>query len=145
MPEKATARERALWTFLIATLAAPFLAALAVLAAGSAIGLLGRWLPPEMATLDMGGRMRWAGALALAAFVWSAWPAALAGAAAAALISWRNRLDWLDCAVLGAAASTLSAFLSAGVLLRHLLPIAFLGALLGVAIWSVLMRARIIR
>lgn len=145
MAKKASPNERALWTFLIATLAGPFLAAVVVLAGGAAFSVLGKWLPPGVAALDMAGRMRWAGEHAVMAFVWSAWPAALGGAAAAGLILWRDRLGWLDCAIAGAVSAALFAFLSGGAVVRHMMPIAFLGAAIGAAMWSVLMRARIVR
>ncbi len=142
---KPTAQQRALWTFLIATLVAPFLAALIVLVAGAAIGITGRWMPPEMVAMDAPARMHWVGEHALVAFVWAAWPAAVAGAAAAGLIVWRNQLGWLECAILGAVSSALFAFVSGGPVIRHLTPIAFVGAALGVVLWAILKRARIVR
>lgn len=145
MAAKITQQQRALWTFLISTLIAPFLAALVVLVAGSAIGVTGRWMPAEMASMDITQRMHWAGEHALIAFVWSAWPAALAGAAAAGLVMWRGGLKWLECAILGAVSAGLFTFVSGGPVVRYMLPIAFVGAVLGVTIWSMLTRARIVK
>ena len=142
---KPTAQQRALWTFLIATLAVPFLAALIVLAAGAAITATGRLMPPHLVEQDAPARMHWASQHALYAFVWAAWPAALSGAAAAGLIIWRDRVGWLECAILGAVSSSLFAFVSGGGVARHALPIAFTGALLGVVMWAILTRARIVR
>lgn len=145
MAAKITQQQRALWTFLISTLVAPFLAALVVLVAGSAIGVTGRWMPPEMASMDIAQRMHWAGEHALVAFVWAAWPAALAGAAAAGLMLWRGGLAWLECAILGAVSASLFTFASGGPVVRHMLPVAFTGAVLGVVIWMILTRARIVK
>ena len=130
---------------MIATLVAPFLASLVVLVAGSAIGVLGRFLPPQVMAMDMAGRMHWVGQHALISFVWSAWPAAIAGAAAAGLIIWRGRLGWLECAVLGAVSSSAFAFVSGAPVTGHLMPIAFVGAVIGVVMWLVLMQARIVK
>ena len=145
MAKKPTEQQRALWTFLITTLAAPFLAGLIVFAAGAVIGVLGRWMPPDMAALDPAGRMGWAASHALQAFVWSAWPAALGGAAMAGLILWRGEVSWLTAAITGAVATVLFGVLGANRLAPHLTPIAFVGACVAIALWWFLTRIKILR
>jgi len=74
--------QRAFWTFLAYTLIAPFLAGLGVAAAMVLSPLVGLdvWLPKELPNV---------GITAMATYVWSALPAALAGLAMFILV-WRT-------------------------------------------------------
>lgn len=130
--------QRALWTFLMCALVAPFIAGLmALLAAVAAPGWLGA----------MGVNTRVpapAGALAINAFVWSAIPAGLAGLAIAVLVYRNGRVDLFAAAAAGVLAFgiafVLAPFAHGGLLALF----AFLAGLIAVAMRGVLMRAGII-
>lgn len=145
MAKKPTDQQRALWTFLITTLAAPLLAAVIVLVAGALLGVAGRWLSADVAAADMAGRMRWAAGLALQGFVWSAWPAALTGAVMAGLVIVRGEVGWLAASIAGAVSASLFGMLAGKALAPHLTAIAFIGACLGLVLWRGLTRAGILR
>ena len=136
--------QRAFWTFLITTLAAPFFGALIVLLLSVVAGALGKG-PDSLRALDQSGQLAWAAEKAAATFVWSAIPAAVAGAALAVWLLTRGAFGWLEAAIAGAVAVSIDAFLTGGMVLQHLAPIAFIGASVGVAMWAVLTRAGIVR
>jgi hypothetical protein len=128
-----TNAQRALWTFLIYALLAPFLGALVVavvLALASVFGLADL-LPDDVAP---------AGAAAVAAFVWSVVPAVLTGIALAAM-AWRTGgFSWIV-----AAAAAVIAFTVAAVLvpigLEDARPyLAFLAGVIAIAVRAVLAR-----
>ncbi len=135
--------QRALWSFLLVTLVAPFLTALVVFLSGVIAGLVGRG-PASLLALDRAGQLAWSAEHALGAYVWSAWPAALAGAVVAALVMAARPLPWLVGAVLGAVSATLFAVFSGGMISEHAGPIAFIGAFVGVAMRAILARARLV-
>ena len=89
--------QRALWTFLITTLAAPFFGALIVMALGVAAGALGKG-PESLRALDSAGQWGWADDKAFATFVWSAVPAGIGAAVLAALAAVRGTFGWLEAA-----------------------------------------------
>ena len=142
--EDITNGQRAFWTFLITTLAAPFFGALIVLFLSVVAGALGKG-PDSLRVLDQSGQLAWAAEKAAATFVWSAIPAAVAGAALAVLLLRRGAFGWLEAAIAGAVAVSIDAFLTGGMVLQHLAPIAFIGATVGVAMWAVFTRAGIVR
>ncbi len=144
MAKKPEPALRALWTFLGTTLVAPFLAALVVMMAAFGLAASGRGPSDLLAMLDAGAPLASAARAALAAFVWSALPAGLAGAALALLVWRQGSLSVLAAAIAGAVAATLFAVLGGGVLTRYLTAIAFLGAVATVAVRQLLVRARIV-
>jgi len=128
-----TNEQRALWTFLIYALLAPFLGALVVavvLALASVFGLADL-LPDGVAPT---------GAAAIAAFVWAIVPAVLTGIVLAAM-AWRTGgFSWIV-----AAAAAVIAFTVAAVLvpigLEDARPyLAFLAGLIAIAVREVLVR-----
>lgn len=132
-----TNAQRALWTFLIYALAAPFFAALAV-TAGIAFAH-GFGLPSLIPSAVTG-----IGEAGLAAFVWSALPAVVT-ALVLAIIVWRTgALPWI-----AAAAVAIIAFAGAALLLPLELHdarpyLAFLAGLVSIAVRQVLIQADII-
>ena len=135
--------QRAFWTFLIMTLAAPFFGALIVFLLAVAAGALGMG-PQSLRALDSAAQLAWGAEKAVATFVWSAIPAAVAGAALAGLLAMRGTFGWLEAAVAGAVTVAIGAFLTGGMVLQHLAPIAFIGGSVGVAMWAVFTRAGIV-
>lgn len=144
MGKKVEPGQRALWTFLLGTLVAPFLAALIIFIGSVGAGLIGRGGPDSLLALDRAGQLAWAADKAFATYVWSALPAGLGAAALAALAYTRGGFSVLAAAVAGAVPVSLLAFASGGMVLKHLTPIAFIGASVGVLIRLILLRARII-
>ena len=135
--------QRALWTFLMFTLVGPFVAALLVFLLTVGAGLMQagptslKGLPfPELAAKAAG----WS----ISSFVWSAVPAALAGAALAAWVSLKGGFPWLAAAVAGGIAASVAAFITGGTAQQHISFITVLAALSALACWAALRRARII-
>lgn len=129
--------QRALWTFLLYMLVAPFFGALAVAAIlllAPLIGL-GAWLPPGLPPL---------GPAAGSAYVWSALPAGLAALGLAPMVLKRGGFGWIEAAAAGViavgAAAVLFPFPHQGMLTS----IAFLGGLVSVALRAVLLRVGIL-
>lgn len=135
--------QRALWTFLAATLVGPFFGAVAILGLTLAAGAF-EFGPPSLKGLQTGQLAPLAAERALAAYVWGAFPAAVAGAACAAWISLRGVLPWLVAACSGGVAATVAAIVTGGVARDHITPIAFIAASAAVLVWLILQRARII-
>jgi hypothetical protein len=132
-----TNAQRALWTFLIYTLLAPFLAALAVtvvLALGAAFGLADL-LPGDAPPI---------GQAALATFVWSAVPAVLTAIALVVLTQRAGGFSWIMAAAVAVVAFAVAAAVlpfgqgEAGPYL------AFLAGLVSIAVREVLVRIGII-
>ena len=135
--------QRALWTFLMFALVGPFVAALLVLLLTVGAGLMQagpsslKGLPfPELAAKAAG----WS----ISSFVWSAVPAAIAGAALAAWVSLKGGFPWLAAAVAGGVAASVAAFITGGTAQQHISFITVMAALSALACWAVLRRARII-
>ena len=135
--------ERALWTFLLITLAAPFLAALVILLGSVISGFVGRG-PASLLALDRAGQLGWAAQKALETYVWSAVPAAISGAIVAAVVYARGTVHWLAGASAGAIIASIAAVLAGGMMQQHLTPIAFIGALVGAFMIHLLRRIRIV-
>jgi hypothetical protein len=62
----------------------------------------------------------------------------------AGLIYLRGPTHWLMAATLGAVPVSIMALMAGGMLQQHLSMIAFIGAVAGIAMWSILRRARLI-
>lgn len=130
--------QRALWTFLIYALVAPFLAALvtvAIVILAGAFGL-GDLLPGGLPPL---------GAIGLRAFVWSVVPAVLTALALAPGVLRRGGFGWIVAAVAGVLAFAVAAVLFPLSGLEALRPyFAFLAGLVAVALRQMLVRGAII-
>jgi hypothetical protein len=135
--------QRGFWTFLVATLIGPFFGAVAILLLTLAAGTFG-FGPPSLKGLQAGQLVPLAAQRALEAYIWAAFPAAVAGAVCAAWISLKGALPWLVAATSGAVAATIAAIVVGGVARDHITPIAFIAASAAVVVWLILKRARII-
>jgi hypothetical protein len=135
--------QRALWSFLIATLVGPFFAALIVAALTLASGAL-QMGPPSLkglAMADVGAR---AAGWALQTYVWAALPAGVAGAAIAAWVSLKGTVPWLGVVAAAVAAFGIASVTVPGLLPNHGTALAFIAALSGLGVWAVLARSRIL-
>jgi hypothetical protein len=141
--ENVTRGQRAFWSALITTLAAPLLGGLIVLLLSLGAGALGKG-PDSLKALDTAGQWAWAAEKALATFVWSALPAAAAGAILAALILARGAFGWLEAATVGAVVVSAGAWLTGGLVLQHLVPVATIAAVVGIAMWRMLTRGGVV-
>jgi hypothetical protein len=135
--------QRALWSFLLITLVAPFLAAVVILLASVISGYVGRG-PASLLALDRAGQLAWAAEKAVQTYVWSALPAGIAGAGFAAWIYAYGTAPWLLAATLGAVVISVMATLAGGMLAQHLSIMAFIAAVVGIAMWGLLRRTGII-
>jgi len=142
-PAPGSRAERALWSFLLITLVAPFFASLIVFLSAVIAGAIHRG-PASLIALDTAGQFAWAADKAVTAYVWSAIPAAVCAAIVAALVWTYRPLHWLLAASLGAITATVLAALSGGMIAQHAAPIAFIAALSGIATQAVLKRARLV-
>jgi hypothetical protein len=140
---KITNGQRALWSFLIATLAGPFFAALIVALLTLASGAL-QMGPPSLKGLPIADVGAKAGAWALQSFVWAALPAGLAGAAIAAWVSLKGTVPWIGAVVAGVVAFGIGSITIPGLIPNHGTPLAFIAALSSLGVWLILSRARII-
>ena len=130
--------QRALWTFLIFALVAPFFAALAIAAVVILAPLLGLGdlLPPGLPPL---------GIVALSTFVWGIVPAVLAGIALAVIVLRQGSVGWIAAAAIGVVAFAIAAIIFPAPELAHLRPyLAFLAGLVAVVLREMLARARIL-
>ncbi|MFN3622905.1 MAG: hypothetical protein ACK4TP_02490 [Hyphomicrobium sp.] len=130
--------QRALWTFLIYALVAPFFAALAV---AVFVGIARVFSLPSLVPEKVPG----IGEAALVVFVWSALPAVLT-ALVLAVVVWRTgSLSWI-----AAAAVAIIAFAGAAMLLPLELHdarpyLAFLAGLVSIAVRQVLIQADLVK
>jgi len=132
-----TNAQRALWTFLIYALVAPFLAGLAVAALIAFARLVG--IPSIVPEVVAGS-----GEAGLVAFVWSALPALVTGLILAAVVWRTGGLSWI-----AAAAVAIIAFAGAAMLLPLELHdarpyLAFLAGLVSLGVRQVLIQVDII-
>lgn len=135
--------QRAIWSGLIVSLAAPFLTALIVLLLSIGAGAMGRG-PDSLRALDFAGQLGWSGQRAVATFAWSIAPAVAGALALAALVALRGRVAWYEAVLLGAVLSSGAALLTGGLVAQHLAPIAAIGAVVGFVLHRSLMRAGIV-
>jgi hypothetical protein len=138
-----TPGQRALWTFLIGTLAGPFFAAL-IVAAIVVVSVLLKLGPESLKNLGPGQLGPTVAQYALTTYVWGAIPAGIAGALCAAWLSLRGALPWLVAAIASAMAATIAAVASGGMLALHVTPIAAIAATAGCVVWAMLRRAGIV-
>jgi hypothetical protein len=135
--------QKALWSFLLITLVAPVLAAVVILLASVISGYVGRG-PASLLALDRAGQLAWAAEKAVQTYVWSALPAGIAGLGFAAWIYAKGNAPWLLAATLGAVVTSVMAALAGGMFAQHLSMMAFIAAVVGIAMWALLRRAGII-
>jgi len=134
--------ERAVWTFFMITLVAPFFASLIIFFSSIIAGAIGRG-PASLIGLDRAGQLAWAADKAVIAYVWSALPAGISAALVSALV-WAGRpLHWLLAASIGAVTATVFAFFAGGIVAQHAAPIAFIAAIAGIATLAILKRAHL--
>lgn len=129
--------ERAMFTFFITTLVAPFLAALMVVALAMMAAIMPQTPVRSVAAAGLAD-------LALRAFVWAAMPAGLAAAAQAAWVSLKGDLPWFAAVVAGVVAFGVASVLVPGLPANLGLPFAFVAALSALGSWLVLRRAGIV-
>ena len=141
--DEATPGQRALWTFLASTLIGPFFAALIILVLTLAAGAFG-FGPPSLKALQDGQLAPIAAQRAIETYVWSAFPAGVAGAMAAAWLSLRGELPWLVAASSAAVATTVAAIVVGGIARDHVTPLAFIAACCGISVWLLLQRLRVL-
>jgi hypothetical protein len=120
--------QRALWTFLFATLIAPFFAAVIIFLASVGATLLNVG-PASLRGLSFGALAALSAERAMLSYVWAAFPAALAGAALGAVVWWRGTFSWWQAVPVAVAAAGIAAVNAGGVALDH---VTFLGIIAGV-------------
>jgi len=128
-----TNAQRALWTFLIYALVAPFFGALvvAVFLALAAMFGVADLLPDDVAP---------SGAAAVAVFVWATVPAVLTGIVLAAMAWQKGGFTWIVAAAVGVIAFTIAAIL-VPVGLEDARPyLAFLAGVIAIGVRAVLVR-----
>lgn len=136
--------QRALWTFLLITLVAPFLAAVVIFLGSVIAGAIGRG-PASLLALDRAGQLAWAGEKAVGAYVWSAIPAGIGGAIVAGLVFVRGSTHWLAGATVGALTATMLSVSAGGMIAQHIAPIAFIAAFIGAVMCAGLKAGGIIK
>lgn len=136
--------QRAFWTFLIATLVAPFLAAVVILISSLIAGAIGRG-PASLLALEPAQKLAWAAQKAVETYVWSAIPAAISGAIAAGIVYFSGTLPWLAAASVAAVVASALAALAGGMLAQHITPVAFIAAITGILTQRILIRGSVIR
>jgi hypothetical protein len=134
--------QRAFWTFLLCTLVGPLLVGLIVFLITLCSGAL-QMGPPSLKGLPMAAVASRAGQWAVSSFVWSALPAALAGAVLAAVVSIRGTVDWFIAAAAAIAGFGVASVVTP-VLANHNSFLAGIAGLVGVACWTLLVRIRIL-
>lgn len=141
--DEITRPQRALWTFLLATLVAPAIAACVLFIASLAAGTFG-FAPPNLQGLSGGALLSVAGERALTTYIWSAIPCALAGAGLAAVVMINGTFGWLSAAVTGVLAFAAVAIIGGGQITNHLTPLAALSGAVAIALRAVLVRGGIL-
>ena len=140
---QATNGQRALWTFLFSTLVGPAIAAALLAAIYLVAGTLG-YGPPSLKVLRPGELFPYTAVKALDAYVWSAIPAALTGAALAALVYWQGNFPWLAGVAVAAISATAMAVLSSGQAMGHVTFIALIAAVTAVLGRFALVAAKVV-
>jgi hypothetical protein len=136
--------QRSLWTFLAATLLGPFVGALILAVLTLAAGL-GGFGPGSIKRAAADGHLLPLTAQrAIEAYIWGAFPAAVAGAVAAAWLSLKGTLPWLVAVCSAAVATTIAAVMAGGVARDHVTAMAFIAALAALAVWASLRRADVL-
>lgn len=133
-----TNAQRALWTFLFYTLVGPFIGALLLSVAMPLALVLG--LLPDLAGLEAGGQVSFAGWAALYAYVWGAPVAALTALGLLPLVFRNGTFSWIAAAVAGVIAFGVTTVLAPLPVPGSAPYLAFLAGLVSVACWAVLSR-----
>ena len=128
--------QRAIWTFLLITLAGPLLGAMA-LAASATVWSIATGTAPALA-------LSTAGKIAIHTFVVGSFVAAIAAAGLAAIVALRGTISWLEAAVAGVAAFMVVAISTGAVASTVLSAIAFLAACVAIVCRLVLVRIKIL-
>jgi hypothetical protein len=136
--------QRGLWTFLGATLVGPFVGALILMALTLAAGLVGFGPGSIKRAAADGQLLPLAAQRAIEAYIWGAFPAAVAGAVAAAWLSLKGTLPWLVAVCSAAVATTIAAVMAGGLARDHVTAMAFIAALAALAVWALLRRAHVL-
>jgi len=136
--ENASNLQRAIWTFLGYMLVGPLFGGLAIAAI---LGLappfgLGALLPADVPHT---------GEVAIAAFVWSIIPAAVASLIAVPLVAWRGQLGTLEAAVAGVVGFAVGAIATELPLRDYFMQLAFLAGLVSIAVRQALAAGSIIK
>ena len=134
---------RGLWTFLFATLVAPFFAAVIIVVLNLVSGLLGVG-PPSLKSMPVVDLVPLAARRGLESYVWAAFPAGLAGLALAALVVWRGTFGWLEAAIAGAVSATLAAVSAGGQALNHVSFLGLIAAIVAVLSRAILLKAKVL-
>ena len=129
--------QRALWSVLITSLAAPFFAGLALAVLGLAGGQFGFNIPPQFGASP--------GEAAVGAFAWGAFPATVSAIGLTPFVLERGSYGWLEAAVAGVLAFAVAEFIFPITLMGALPVMAFCAGLLAVFMRYVLIRAGILR
>ena len=135
--------QRALWTFLLYTLAGPYIGALAI-ALLMPIGI-GTGMLPQMDVPDAADMAPLVGRTAVAAFVWGALPADLTALGLLPLVLRNGSFGWIPAAVAGVLAFAVAIVLvgsPAPELTGHM---SFLAGLVSLACRWVLMKAGVLK
>ncbi|NJM55613.1 MAG: hypothetical protein HC841_06600 [Verrucomicrobiae bacterium] len=120
------------------------MAAVVIFLASLASGFVFGRGPASLLALDPAGKLAWSATKAVETYVWCAIPAGLAGAVAAGAVYATGTLHWLAAASIAAIIATTLAALSGGMLAGHITPIAFIAAIVGIALQQILRRNRIL-
>lgn len=134
---------RAVLTFVFTTLIGPAIAAAILGAIYLISGAIGKG-PPSIKTLQPGELLPYTAARVLAAYVWSAIPAGLAGAVLAWLVYKGGTFHWLYGCIAAAVSATLMAALAGGQAANHTTFIALIAATTAVLGRFVLVAAKVI-
>jgi hypothetical protein len=140
--QKISNGQRALWSFLLATLVGPFFAAVIVAALTVVSGAL-QMGPPSLKGLPLATVGATAAGWALKTYVWAALPAGLAGAGIAAWVSLKGSLPWLVPVVAAVAAFGVASVTLPGLLPNHGTALSFIAGLSGLGVALVLARSGI--
>jgi hypothetical protein len=141
-PQRGSAGERALWTFLLYMLVGPFAAGIigfvvvALGGPGGPLSAVGAQLALPAAAL--------AGPAAVQTFLWAGLAAALAGAGLAALVALRGTFGWLEAAVAGVLAAGAAVVVTGAAAGGGLTGLAFAAGLIAIACRAVLVRAGVL-
>ena len=133
---------RALWTFLFSTLVGPAIAALLMALIYLISGVLGMG-PPSLKALPIADLPVYVAVRTLDAYIWSAIPAAVTGAALAAWVYLRGQFPWLLGVAVAAITASAWAFASGGQAMGHVQFITVIAAVTAILGRLVLVAAQV--
>ncbi len=141
-PQPGGQAARALWTFLFSTLAGPAIAALLMAIIYIVSGLLSMG-PPSLKAVKIADLPVFVATRTLEAYIWSAIPAAVTGAALAAWVYARGQFPWLLGVAVAAIAASAWAFASGGQAMGHVQFITVIAAVTAIVGRLVLVAAKV--